>query len=601
MSGLKHPEFALLGTELQSFSVYAEEVSLLGQPYLSPVSNVAIDKYLFIIEDTTWAGTDTIFTLSFRPRKGVKTAAMKGQVFINTNGYAVQQVIAEAAEPGESFSISIRQQYEKIENRQWFPVQLNSDILFNNVVLNGHAMVGYGNCYLRNIELDPEYKAGSFSPVTLQLAKGATEAPDSLWDQYRQHPLDDRELKTYHVIDSLGDAVNLDEKIKIAEILMSGFVPMGPVDLDLKRILRFNDYEGLRLGIGLRTSEKFCSWAGISGYYAYGFRDKDNKYGGDVLFHINKKRNATLRLIHERDVAESSAPPLVMRTSFTDLSSLYPLFVNRMDRYEKTGIEIRGRTIRNITATWFGWRRSVETFSPYRFETSSAENVTLSSNRFTVFETGLGIRYAPGEKLARYGQKEIVLGGRFPVFHFRITTAVDLWDPSDFSFVRYEAQMDKTFRIRNTGDFTMRLFGGMVNDDVPLSWMFNMPGTYDFFSVATPMAFETARTNEFQHSAYGALFLRHSFRDLLFRIGAFRPHLVLVHNMATGKLEHPEGHSVAVHTVKSIFMESGIQIDQLIKSNFSGIGIGCFYRYGANHLPEFRDNFAIKLTVGYAL
>lgn len=70
VSGLKHPSFSLIGTQLQSFSFYNTYVSLFGTNYLSPVSNGSIKKYLFVLEDTLFEGIDTVYTVSFRPKKG---------------------------------------------------------------------------------------------------------------------------------------------------------------------------------------------------------------------------------------------------------------------------------------------------------------------------------------------------------------------------------------------------------------------------------------------------------------------------------------------------------------------------------------------------
>ena len=46
VSGLKNPQFALLGTQLQSFSLYGDNVSVMDDVYLSPLSSDAISKYL---------------------------------------------------------------------------------------------------------------------------------------------------------------------------------------------------------------------------------------------------------------------------------------------------------------------------------------------------------------------------------------------------------------------------------------------------------------------------------------------------------------------------------------------------------------------------
>ena len=44
------------------------------------------------------------------------------------------------------------------------------------------------------------------------------------------------------------------------------------------------------------------------------------------------------------------------------------------------------------------------------------------------------------------------------------------------------------------------------------------------------------------------------------------------------------------------YYESGLQIDNILLSSFSGIGIGIYYRYGPYSLDGFRNNLAIKLS-----
>ena len=52
VSGLKKEPFFLLATQLQGFSIYRENFSLLTKNYLSPVSKSALRNYAFILEDT---------------------------------------------------------------------------------------------------------------------------------------------------------------------------------------------------------------------------------------------------------------------------------------------------------------------------------------------------------------------------------------------------------------------------------------------------------------------------------------------------------------------------------------------------------------------
>lgn len=49
------------------------------------------------------------------------------------------------------------------------------------------------------------------------------------------------------------------------------------------------------------------------------------------------------------------------------------------------------------------------------------------------------------------------------------------------------------------------------------------------------------------------------------------------------------------------YYESGLIIENLLKSGFTGLGIGVFHRYGPYANPEMKDNFVYKLSLSYNL
>jgi hypothetical protein len=44
------------------------------------------------------------------------------------------------------------------------------------------------------------------------------------------------------------------------------------------------------------------------------------------------------------------------------------------------------------------------------------------------------------------------------------------------------------------------------------------------------------------------------------------------------------------------YFESGIQLDNLVRSGFTAIGVGGFYRYGSYAFDNLGKNFTVKLT-----
>ena len=70
VSGLKDPSFTLASSQLQPFAFYTNSITLVDLDYLNPISKGSSNFYFFGIEDTSYQGTDTIYHISFRPKKG---------------------------------------------------------------------------------------------------------------------------------------------------------------------------------------------------------------------------------------------------------------------------------------------------------------------------------------------------------------------------------------------------------------------------------------------------------------------------------------------------------------------------------------------------
>ncbi len=605
VSGLKNPQFALLGTQLQSFSLYGEHVRILDISYLSPLSKEAISKYLFVLEDSSFMQNNTIYTISFRPRKNKNFVGMKGTLFISSDGWALQQVLAEPADSSTSIGIRIQQQYSKKQG-VWFPEQLNSFLNIPGMKVNDVSVKGISKSYIRNVIVNPVLRKRDFGPVVLKMSPKATQVPDSLWNTYREHELDEKEARTYAFMDSVGKAENFDRKLKIFSIAGTGKIPLGPVTFDVNRLIRVNSYEGLRLGAGIHSNDFLSEKFSAGGYYAYGFKDKAHKYGGDLLVHLYRKRSAWMQVIYEDDVMESGGRQLDPKPVQFLNTGYYPFFISRMDAVIKKEMVVNGRLIGNLSANIFINEQEITPYPLFGFLIPRTSEASIVIRSFTMQEAGIVARWAPGEKLALAGEREVSLGSKWPLVYFRYTRGqIDEMDKPN-AFDRYDIQMDKTFKTPLYGDLTLRLAGGHLPATVPSTLYYNAKGTniidYNrnrYLGIATPFTFETMRTNEFMHSTFLNVHMRHQFKDLLFTSKNFKPQITFIQNMQWGVLKSPERQLPAAAVAEKGFFESGISIDRLVHSGFSNLGLAFFYRYGAYAFASPTDNFVVKLSASF--
>ena len=616
-SGVKNSPFALLATQLQSFSFYKEYILILDGNYLNPISTLGISRYNYIIEDTLYNGKDTVFVISYHPKKNKNFDGMKGVVYINTNGYALQNVLAQPIKQDKTISIHIQQKYDYVNKKQWFPVQLNTDWVYNNIQLNDSTLEGSNKAsnpddehnklkivtrsYIKDIVLDTVLKKRDFGRVEVEIANNASKQNDSIWNKYRNDTLSAKEKKTYKIIDSVGKASHLDRKIQWFEALATGKFRMGWADIDLDRIINLNGYEGFRLGAGLHTNDEISKVVSVGGYGAYGLDDMAFKYGGDIGFLFNPYSHLKLDFSYKNDVVESGGVSFYNDEHLLSTEAYHAYFVNNMDKIQQEQVSLSFDALRYFQFNLFGDEQVRTVTNNYAFGITE-NNTTALFNQFNFTELGLGLRFAYGETFLKSPMGMISLGTKYPVVWANITRGFNGLLNGSYDYMKYDCKVSKVFHLPQLGSFAISALAGYVNGNVPYTLLYNATACYTskiIDALAVDNSFETMRINEFVSNKYVNLFLSHDFESFLFRSGNFRPHLKLLTHLGWGMLDNPSSHFYfpsPIQTMNKGYYESGIELNNLITMNFLQLGVGEYYRYGPYSLPDMSSNFVFKFT-----
>lgn len=594
-SGMKNPQFAMLASQMQSFSFYKDYFTLGQQAFLGPISPNSWNNYFFNIEDTLMVDQDTVIIISYQPKKGKKFDALRGQLHINMTDLALMNASANVVD-GQGMEIKIQHRYEKLNDETWFPTQLNTDFKMLGMNLGGFNIKGVGTTYNREIDLQEKVRAIDISSNTLELDSKAHKKDSIYWSGERETPLSEKELRTYHVIDSIGKELKLEQRIKLLIAFGSGRFPIGPIELDLDRIIDYNEYEGFRLGVGLHTSPDLIRWANFGAYVAYGFRDKEVKYGGDAEFTLQKNLGLQLRGAYYHDVREIGAQEFLVDDN-RSLGSMYSdLVIQRMDLMNAWNAGIRINPLR-------GWHfeaqfrhQNAESKHGYRYV---PENTTDSLTKAQYAEVRIGFRFAPFEKKMRLGNREIIQDKGAVILWATVTKGLKGILSSDFDYWKADVRLQGKFRIRKVGMEFWQLSAGWISDPVPYLKMYTPKSNYDNdVSLFSPNSFETIRPNEFLNQYQIALHQRHNFGSLKTGIKWIRPEFHWTNTFGIGWLTKPQIHTgLKIQDMSQGYFETGIVIEDIIKVNLLGIGGGIFYRYGAYSFSNEIDNLAFKLSM----
>lgn len=601
VSGLNNPMLATLASQLQSFSFYDNIFSIGGSDYINPIAPGGIRRYLFVLEDTLFHDQDTTYTIKFRPRKGKNFDGLEGYLFIHTNNWALERVIASPYGGSALGDLKIIQEYRFTNNKKWFPYELSTEINFTGLQLgkNGNT-IGRSSLYIKDVEFDVPVKKG-FNPVQLEVDVDAANDTVGL-EKARGTKSTDKELQTYKVIDSIGEEANFERMAELLNIVSTGKVPIGKFSIPIDRVLDFNQQEGIRLGLGLETNQRFSRVFGMGGYFAYGFRDKSWKWGGDMNVTFHQKRQIKLELRYRDDLFERGGIDFQKDNFDLTGQSLYRnFFINRLDRERFAGITFSGLVTPNFKVQLVGNYRRIQFTDDYTFSPLFS-GINPATDKFDVAETGVIVTWNIREKIMMLGDRRVSMGTKFPRLTFKAMKGWDNLFEGEYEYYRLNFNIDQSFTIRGFGRINLQSTNGMTIGNVPLALQQIQYGTGKNWNLVVPNTFETMQAGEFFSDAQSNLFFRLKFLPLKNKTDWTEPQFVIHSAAGIGRMYNRTDHlNYAFKVPEKGYYESGLIVENLLISGFSGVGIGVFHRYGPYAFPDLEDNFVYKLSVTFNL
>lgn len=592
-SGTTIPIISALTTQLQSLSFFEENFSVLGINYVNPLAPPGWKKYFYSIEDTVISGTDSILVIQFKPYAGQEEEGLEGQFRINISQIALESALAKPVSENDS-RISILQLYEPVDSIYWFPRQWHADLVFKQASVNGIPLKLECRTYVRNVELFSEIRNREFGALAVEVAPDAVKNAAERLQEYRISPLDSKDSLTYHVIDSLGQAINLDRKLKGLDALMTGKLRIGIFDFDLNRLMAANQYEGFRLGLGIETNENLLSWVKVGGYIGYGFKDAAFKYGGFGEFLIHRKSDFRIRAFYRSDIFEAGNTEPEIEVPFSMDAAYRTFAVSRFDSVQQYGMRLALRPVPNLNLWLTGSRSEVNPTYTYAY----ADSNTNAAFRFTEME--MSIRWGIGEKYIAFGYTRMRLPTQKPVLYLGITQALPV-NGENWQFTRITARLEENFKWGKAGKTSMMLIGGLLLGDAPYGKLFNSRGSYTDVSVVSGFAFETARANEFMQDRFVAVYLRHQFPPFFKVRKLIRPSLSMHYNLGWGHISNPERHVyIPANAMQKGLFEGGLALNDILVLNGTGFGIGVFHRHGAYSTGQIADDLYFKLAISFS-
>jgi len=605
ISGLSDPRFSTFAKALQSFSFYDTQFEVFGKQYVNPIALGGLNRYIFSLQDTIFNKSDTTYTIYFRPKRGKNFPGVEGYMYVNTNQFAIEKVIAEPYNDSTGISVKIVQEYAFLENRRWFPTKLSTEMDITGLLQAGSdsdevpRIIGTGYTNIEEVTFDPEKVNWRESSVSLFTDPDANELDEKEWNEHRQTTITDKERQTYQTIDSLAEEININRILNVVDILLEGKVPLGYVNLDLRRLYRYNFFERHRIGLGLETSQKLIKPLTLGGYFAYGTGDNDWKYGGHLHFHLWRKKQMRLELRYQQDVLERGGQVFEANTgAWLSPDSYRNLFISSMERQRLAEIAFRTDIRANLTVRLSQNYQRVQFVDDYRF--IPMQGMVLQE--LDLAESAIDLEWNMFAKYRIMGDKKVPTSLSNPKLRIKAVRGLSGIGNAELDYWRFNASIQQQFNITRILNFQWKVNAAKTIGDVPLYLTQLGDGTRVNWNVSTPGSFETMPRATFYNTSQVSVFTRLRFKAIRLPVDFSKPQFSLHHAWGIGTFENRQLHNFDIQSLDNGFGEFGIILDGIWVQNFSGFGLGVFYNYSPQYSDaNWRNNIVPKVSFSFVL
>ena len=576
-SGFKeYQQMAFFQSMLQFFHFYHDVLEWKAPVkfFQNPISPGSTSKYFFLLRDTIVSSADSTFIISYQPRRTTNFEGLKGLLYISSNGWAIQSVVAEPADYSP-VRLKIQQQYALMDS-VWFPSELSLELFYDNIANQGINIVYRGKSHISELELTPDLSEKRIASRNITMADDAHQRLE-LIDRYRDTDLSSREEATFR---KFKDG-SLDVALQLAEGMMdNAALSIKKIDFPMNKIIQQNYYEGFRIGLGMYTNRHLSPWFSLGGYYGYGMNDRKAKYGASFSLFPEKHLDSEVKLWWAND--------------------LYQLSLSN-----EAGVSARKLWGKFNVETQF-MVKDFQTVFDYLY---AGRNMTTEWDHNA--EVGFRLRYAHNEERAKAFRRTQTVLTTFPVFFLNFSAGIPGFLNSTYQYVKTEAGLERSWYIRNLGTTTFSVWGGWIDRELPFPLMFTITDVeQSLFLTRVPdsrIRFNVLTGDLYASNQYLNFFLYHDFGTLLgkTRSKVFRPRIAVAQSFGWSKLNHPEQHVSADFNILDMhqgYFENGLVIEDIIRIKafnvfFLGIGGGVYGAYGGSVKKPFEKTLTPKIRL----
>lgn len=463
----------ILEDVFREIDIYGNDITLMQNRLVSPLSAIGRDFYKYEITDTVDIGGERCVELAFFPHSP-ETFSFNGKLYIpvaDSVKYVkrVSMRVPKAINLNYVDNIFVSQNYMKDAcgktHKVLDDVCLELQLLKGTPSFYAHRQIRYDN--FSNVEL-PEYDRYFSDKGNSILLPDAALHDEDYWNEVRRIPLSRGEANLDRMMADFRRVPLFYWGEKVLNVLVNGYITTGnPNKFGIGPVNTFfshNTAEGFRFRIGGITTPALSRRFFARGYVAYGLRDRKLKYSGELEYSfIDKEYSSREFPVNSiRATYQYDRDQLGQHYLFTNADNVF-LSIKRMKSdlitYRRLAKLEYNLELRNNMSFGVEVRNEIQEATQWvRFQKSDGS----LDRSFTQTVLKVSLRYAPGEKFVQGMTQRKPINMDAPVFLLTHEFGPKGFLGADFTLNKTELSVQKRFWFSSFGYTDVVVKGGKI-------------------------------------------------------------------------------------------------------------------------------------------
>lgn len=510
----------------RDINIYENNIQLLDNLFISPLSKVALDFYRFYIIDTIEYHGKQVMDMAFYP-KNDQSMGFTGNLYISMDSaYSIlrtDMTITRNSTINFVRDLSIIQEYEKVDN-EWV-VMKDVTVVDFSIGKNATGMFGSRSNEFRKYKFDEAAPDGTYSgPTEVIEDPDAYEKGIDFWQERRFTQLTNKEAGIYQMVDTLQTIPAFKRALSLISLVFAGYYTFGKVDVGpVSAIVSFNEVEGFRPRFGGETNLNFSKTVKLQGFLAYGTKDKRLKYSVGALYSLKKNFRKNPKNYFAVSVKRETTFPgqdLQFINEDNVLLSIKRGVSDQMFLNDDIKLEYFRETYQDFTYNLVFQRTKTEAIGNWKFEIDKNDSKRTVKD-ITTTELGVFLQYAPNQDFFQGRVYRVALYNKYPVLGLDYRAGVKDFLGGEYNYHKLKFSLNKRFNMSVLGFSNVRFEAGKVFGKIPFPLLFlpNANQTYAY----QRLAYNMMNFLEFVNDEYTSISVQHYFFGYFFnRIPLFK-------------------------------------------------------------------------------